>query len=293
MYMYVFIHTRTQTRTHTHTHTHAYTHTHTHTQFPWAATRARQDVMALLSAQVHKLNGIGGWKLSAAEFKRYFSAAWWHVDAARHDLFMAAAHLYSVRIVCLSIVVENGAFNVLEEVYDPPIRAHVRATITVCRRGMHVISTLPAKNLADPSSVFAPPDFAKEEEVAGSEGREGGVEKRRKLAAEDLEEDDSEEGVSEALLLELAAPLKFKDAGSYSDAREASGSETLARDDDGDSMWDDEGSSAAPRFPSVYEPKVAHCINAAIRAHLRTHARPRTRAYRYTHTHAHATCNAL
>jgi hypothetical protein len=29
-------------------------------QFPWAAKRARQDVMALLSSQAHKLNGIGG-----------------------------------------------------------------------------------------------------------------------------------------------------------------------------------------------------------------------------------------
>lgn len=125
-------------------------------QFPWAAKRARQDVMSLLSSQAHKLNGIGGWKLSAAEFKRYFSAAWWHVAAARHDLFMASAHLYSVRIVCLSIVEHNGVYDMVEEIFDPPIRTQTRATITVCRRGAHVISTSPAKTLADPLVVFAP-----------------------------------------------------------------------------------------------------------------------------------------
>jgi len=250
------------------------------TQFPWAAKRARQDVMALLSSQVHKLNGIGGWKLSAAEFKRYFSAAWWQVDAARNDLFMASAHLFSVRIICLSIVEEeNGAFNLVEEVYDPPIRSHVRATITVCRRGMHVISTMPLKSLADPSSVFAPPKFAVDTEedasVAGSTGSRRTVEKRRKLAAADLEMDEFE-GVEEALLLGLAAPLEFKDADGYSETREASGSS--ARDEDSDSMLDDEDSIDVRRTSSVYEPKVTRCINAYKRSH------PSTDAHMQTHT---------
>ena len=48
---------------------------------------------------------------------------------------------YSVRIMCLSIAEEDGIHDVVEEIYDPPVRTHVRATITLCRRGMHV-STL-------------------------------------------------------------------------------------------------------------------------------------------------------
>jgi len=43
--------------------------------------------------------------------------------------------------MCLSIVEEDGIHDVVEEIYDPPVRTHVRATITLCRRGMHV-STL-------------------------------------------------------------------------------------------------------------------------------------------------------
>ena len=72
-------------------------------QFPNAAKKARFEVLKLLSSQADKLNPIGGWKLSPEEFQRYFSKAWWTLPAARDDLFMASAHLYSVRIVVFSI----------------------------------------------------------------------------------------------------------------------------------------------------------------------------------------------
>lgn len=72
-------------------------------QFPNAAKKARFEVLKLLSSQADKLNPIGGWKLSPEEFQRYFSKAWWTLPAARDDLFMAAAHLYTVRIVMFSI----------------------------------------------------------------------------------------------------------------------------------------------------------------------------------------------
>jgi hypothetical protein len=144
---------------------------------------------------------------------------------------------------------------------------------------MHVISTMPLKSLADPSSVFAPPKFAVDTEedasVAGSTGSRRTVEKRRKLAAADLEMDEFE-GVEEALLLGLAAPLEFKDADGYSETREASGSS--ARDEDSDSMLDDEDSIDVRRTSSVYEPKVTRCINAYKRSH------PSTDAHMQTHT---------
>jgi hypothetical protein len=76
-------------------------------QFPDAAKRARFDVLKLLSSQADKLNGIGGWKLSSEEFQRYFAKSWWTLPAARDDLFMASAHLYSVRIVVFSIEAER------------------------------------------------------------------------------------------------------------------------------------------------------------------------------------------
>jgi hypothetical protein len=76
-------------------------------QFPDAAKRARFDVLKLLSSQADKLNGIGGWKLSSEEFQRYFAKSWWTLPAARDDLFMASAHLYSVRIVVFSIEPER------------------------------------------------------------------------------------------------------------------------------------------------------------------------------------------
>ncbi|EKX51397.1 hypothetical protein GUITHDRAFT_102667 [Guillardia theta CCMP2712] len=126
-------------------------------QYPFAAKRARQDVLSLLSSQIDKLNGIAGWKLSAQEFKRYFSKAWWNVPAARDDLFMASAHLYSVRIVCYSITSEG----LDEQIYDPPGDNPPRATIRVCRKGDHVISTSPAKGITDIRSVFAPPTIGK------------------------------------------------------------------------------------------------------------------------------------
>eukprot|EP00960_Hanusia_phi_P064621 765852-Hanusia_phi.AAC.6 len=94
--------------------------------------------------QIDKLNGIAGWKLSAQEFKRYFSKAWWNVPAARDDLFMASAHLYGYR-------------GLDEQIYDPPGDNPPRATIRVCRKGDHVISTSPAKGITDIRSVFAPP----------------------------------------------------------------------------------------------------------------------------------------
>ncbi|KAJ1476491.1 hypothetical protein T484DRAFT_1824778, partial [Baffinella frigidus] len=65
-------------------------------QFPLAAKRARADVLHLLAAQAHRLNKIGGWQLSRAEFARYFSQAWWAVPAAVNDLLMArGAHVIS------------------------------------------------------------------------------------------------------------------------------------------------------------------------------------------------------
>jgi hypothetical protein len=72
-------------------------------QFPNAAKKARFEVLKLLSSQADKLNPIGGWKLSPEEFQRYFSKAWWTLPAARDDLFMASAHLYTVRIVVFSL----------------------------------------------------------------------------------------------------------------------------------------------------------------------------------------------
>jgi len=35
--------------------------------------------------------------------KRYFLRAWWTVEGATHDLFMAASHMYAVRIVVLNL----------------------------------------------------------------------------------------------------------------------------------------------------------------------------------------------
>jgi hypothetical protein len=39
-------------------------------QFPHAAKRAKRDIMRMLGAQAHRLNGIGGWPLSTDEFSR-------------------------------------------------------------------------------------------------------------------------------------------------------------------------------------------------------------------------------
>ena len=61
--------------------------------------------------------------------------------------------------MCLSIVEEDGGVEVVEEVYDPPASTKPRATITLCRRDMHVVSTSPSKSLPDPSLVFAPPSL--------------------------------------------------------------------------------------------------------------------------------------
>jgi 2'-5' RNA ligase len=128
-------------------------------QFPAAAKRARSDVLHLLAAQVHRLPGnrIGGWQLSEAEFTRYFSQAWWTVPAAVNDLLMASAHLYSVRIVALTIS-ESG---LTTDTYDPPAGAP-RATIHLCRRGAHVISSSPIDPLdaAAFAAAFAAPGLA-------------------------------------------------------------------------------------------------------------------------------------
>mmetsp|Transcript_28271 Transcript_28271/g.44072 ORF Transcript_28271/g.44072 Transcript_28271/m.44072 type:complete len:724 (+) Transcript_28271:60-2231(+) len=120
-------------------------------QFPYAAKRAKAEVLSLLSSQVGKLNGIGGWQLSPEEFKRYFSKAWWTVPAARHDLFMASAHLFSVTILCYSISEEG----LEEQRYDPPGGAP-RATLRLCRRGEHVISSAPIEAEVS-AEAFAPP----------------------------------------------------------------------------------------------------------------------------------------
>ena len=90
-------------------------------QFPNAAKKAKLEVLKLLSSQADKLNGIGGWRLSPEEFRRYFAKAWWTLPAARDDLFMASAHLYSVRIVALSL--EPGGLD--EQVHAIRVRASV------------------------------------------------------------------------------------------------------------------------------------------------------------------------
>ena len=64
---------------------------------------------------------------------------------------------YSVRIVCYSITSEG----LDEQIYDPPGDNLPRATIRVCRKGDHVISTSPAKGITDIRSVFAPPTIGK------------------------------------------------------------------------------------------------------------------------------------
>ena len=239
------------------------------TQFPWAAKRARQDVMALLSSQVHKLNGIGGWKLSSAEFKRYFSAAWWHVPAARHDLFMASAHLYSIRIVCLSIVEQDGIFDMVEEVYDPPFKTQAKATITLCRRGMHVISTTPDKNLADPFSVFAPPNFdTLEEQGKGDETAQEGQRNvdQRKMIARDPEADAGlvharlEASATDDDTSGLMSPLEYADSA-LTESWPDGGLHLTGADSKQESSCDEEATSDAAHGASavldVYDTHVA------------------------------------
>lgn len=124
-------------------------------QFPHAAKRSKQHIIKVLGVQAHRLNGIGGWPLSQEEFARYFLRAWWTVEGATHDLFMAASHLYDVRIIVLNLVEgEEGGVELDEEVYEGMSGGpgEERATIWLCRTGSHVISTRPLKGTRSAST---------------------------------------------------------------------------------------------------------------------------------------------
>lgn len=168
-------------------------------QYPYAAKRAKHEVLGLLAAQAHKLNRIGGWQLSPAEFKRYFSKAWWTVPAARHDLLMASAHLFSVRIIALALTPQG----LEQDVYDPPGGAP-RATLHLCRRADHVISSLPRDASTSSRVAFAPPP---PEEVNASQPAEAlrslpppRVQPARDMfSAEEEEAEESEDGLMAGL----------------------------------------------------------------------------------------------
>jgi hypothetical protein len=100
-------------------------------QFPQAAKRARLELLRILSAKAPlALNDkIAGWRLSTAEFCRYFSKAWWQVPAARNDLFTAAAHHFRVSIECLTV--QDG--ELVRETYVPPDGSAPLARIVLCR----------------------------------------------------------------------------------------------------------------------------------------------------------------
>jgi hypothetical protein len=173
-----------------------------------------------------------------------------------------------VRIVCLSIVETEGRYEVVEEIYDPPVRANVRATITLCRRGMHVISTTPdKKNGADPASVFAPPDFSVEGQTAtDEEGLESealidreqvegpSVRARREMAQTGAGEGGED---SMALLGLIPPPVEYASVATYS-ATPKEGSES-SREEERESLWDDESGAAAssPPMRNVYDADVA------------------------------------
>jgi hypothetical protein len=100
-------------------------------QFPQAAKRARLELLRILSARAPlALNDkIAGWRLSSAEFCRYFSKAWWQVPAARNDLFTAAAHHFRVSIECLTV--QDG--ELVRETFVPPDGSAPLARIVLCR----------------------------------------------------------------------------------------------------------------------------------------------------------------
>jgi hypothetical protein len=100
-------------------------------QFPQAAKLARFELLRILSAKAPiALNDkIAGWRLSTAEFCRYFSKAWWHVPAARNDLFTAAAHHFRVSIECLTV--QDGRLE--RETFMPPDGSAPLSHIVICR----------------------------------------------------------------------------------------------------------------------------------------------------------------